>query len=220
MLSKIGALEAAVASAEAKRREIHNQLVELKGNVRRSWGSWGSGSSGHCCRQRGGHGRCCEAGRAWGTWPILQNWAACSQEAWAICRSCEPQPTLLLPQIRVFCRLRPSQRSAVQCLADGLSVRLAGPDGKEHTFAYDKVFKPESSQVRGRVWGVEGWHSCSAGGDLGDAPADCLDVHIIPVVHASLALHLPSHLLCLASGPPSPSPTVLTALRRHLCLRR
>ena len=34
MLSKIGALEAAVASAEAKRREIHNQLVELKGNVR------------------------------------------------------------------------------------------------------------------------------------------------------------------------------------------
>ncbi|PRW56860.1 P-loop containing nucleoside triphosphate hydrolase [Chlorella sorokiniana] len=81
MLSKIGALEAAVASAEAKRREIHNQLVELKGNI------------------------------------------------------------------RVFCRLRPSQRSAVQCLPDGLSVRLAGPDGKEHTFGYDKVFKPESSQA-------------------------------------------------------------------------
>lgn len=33
MLSKIAALEAAVASAEARRRELHNQLVELKGNV-------------------------------------------------------------------------------------------------------------------------------------------------------------------------------------------
>ena len=34
MVSKIAALEAAVAAAEAKRRDIHNQLVELKGNVR------------------------------------------------------------------------------------------------------------------------------------------------------------------------------------------
>lgn len=33
MVSKIATLEAAVAAAEAKRREIHNQLVELKGNV-------------------------------------------------------------------------------------------------------------------------------------------------------------------------------------------
>ena len=38
MVSKIAALEAAVAAAEAKRREIHNQLVELKGNVR-GWGA-------------------------------------------------------------------------------------------------------------------------------------------------------------------------------------
>jgi hypothetical protein len=34
MLSKIGSLEGAVAAAEARRREMHNQLVELKGNVR------------------------------------------------------------------------------------------------------------------------------------------------------------------------------------------
>ncbi len=34
MVSKIAALEAAVAAADAKRRDIHNQLVELKGNVR------------------------------------------------------------------------------------------------------------------------------------------------------------------------------------------
>ena len=50
-------------------------------------------------------------------------------------------------QIRVFCRIRPNPRSAVQCLPDGLSVRLAGPDGKEHSFGYDKVFRPEASQV-------------------------------------------------------------------------
>lgn len=35
----------------------------------------------------------------------------------------------------------------MQALPDGLSVRLPGPDGKEHTFTYDKVFKPEASQV-------------------------------------------------------------------------
>lgn len=56
-----------------------------------------------------------------------------------------PTPDL---QIRVFCRIRPNPRTAVQCLPDGVSVRLAGPDGKEHTFGYDKVFKPETSQVR------------------------------------------------------------------------
>lgn len=39
MLSKIAALEAAVAAAEARRRELHNQLVELKGNV--SWAGGG-----------------------------------------------------------------------------------------------------------------------------------------------------------------------------------
>lgn len=33
MVSKIATLEGAVAAAEAKRRELHNQLVELKGNV-------------------------------------------------------------------------------------------------------------------------------------------------------------------------------------------
>jgi len=73
-----------------------------------------------------------------------------------------PNSHPLLPQIRVFCRLRPSQRSAVQCLPDGLSVRLAGPDGKEHTFGYDKVFKAESSQV-GLGWVGLG-AGCSATG--------------------------------------------------------
>ena len=65
---------------------------------------------------------------------------------WSLHSACPPPP--LPPQIRVFCRIRPNPRSAVQCLPDGVSVRLAGPDGKEHSFGYDKVFKPESSQVR------------------------------------------------------------------------
>jgi predicted nucleic acid-binding Zn-ribbon protein len=34
MVSKIATLEAAVVNAEARRREAHNQLVELKGNIR------------------------------------------------------------------------------------------------------------------------------------------------------------------------------------------
>eukprot|EP00889_Picochlorum_renovo_P001469 jgi/Picre1/28499/NNA_003903.t1 len=34
MVSKIASLEAAVVAADAKRREAHNQLVELKGNIR------------------------------------------------------------------------------------------------------------------------------------------------------------------------------------------
>ena len=51
-------------------------------------------------------------------------------------------------QIRVFCRIRPNPRSAVQCLPDNVSVRLGGgPDGKDHTFAYDRVFRPEASQA-------------------------------------------------------------------------
>jgi hypothetical protein len=36
----------------------------------------------------------------------------------------------------------------VQCLPDNVSVRLGGgPDGKDHTFAYDRVFRPEASQA-------------------------------------------------------------------------
>ncbi|GAB4817622.1 hypothetical protein N2152v2_004668 [Parachlorella kessleri] len=80
MVSKIAALEAAVAAADAKRRDIHNQLVELKGNI------------------------------------------------------------------RVFCRVRPSPRSVISYLPDGLSVKLQ-VEGKEHPFSYDKVFKSESTQA-------------------------------------------------------------------------
>ena len=36
----------------------------------------------------------------------------------------------------------------MQCLPDNVSVRLGGgPDGKDHTFAYDRVFRPEASQA-------------------------------------------------------------------------
>lgn len=60
MVSKIAALEAAVAGAEAKRREIHNQLVELKGNVSRGWGGGGEPGwpvAGRVCMCGAGGGR-------------------------------------------------------------------------------------------------------------------------------------------------------------------
>ena len=34
LLSRISALQCAAAAAEATRRELHNQMVELRGNVR------------------------------------------------------------------------------------------------------------------------------------------------------------------------------------------
>ena len=52
-------------------------------------------------------------------------------------------------QIRVFCRVRPGPASAVVCLPDNLSVRLEGAtEGiKDSTFAFDKVFGPQSGQA-------------------------------------------------------------------------
>ena len=49
-------------------------------------------------------------------------------------------------QIRVFCRIRPNPRSAVHCLPDGTSIKLAGADGKDHMFTFDRVFGPEAGQ--------------------------------------------------------------------------
>lgn len=104
MLSRIGSLEAALAAAEARRREIHNQLVELKGNV------------------------CCVYVPTFLS-PYL--------------------PTILsvCMQIRVFCRVRPSPKSAVTCMPDGSSIRVSA-EGKEHLFSYDRVFKPTDTQAR------------------------------------------------------------------------
>lgn len=81
MVSKIAALEGGVAAAEARRREAHNQLVELKGNV------------------------------------------------------------------RVFCRLRPHPRAVAAPLPDGASLRLLSDDGKDHTFSFDRVFRPDTTQA-------------------------------------------------------------------------
>lgn len=48
-------------------------------------------------------------------------------------------------QIRVFCRIKPHLKPALVCLPDGSSVK-AEIDGKEQSFAFDKVFGASSTQ--------------------------------------------------------------------------
>jgi hypothetical protein len=85
LLGRISLLQRAAADAEATRRRLHNQLVELKGNI------------------------------------------------------------------RVFCRVRPfggPGPGAVRCLGNGTGVAVLAPDGREHSFEFDKVFSPASTQAQ------------------------------------------------------------------------
>lgn len=61
----------------------------------------------------------------------------------------QPSPLNTLPQIRVFCRVRPHPQSAVRCLPGGTALSLS-VDGKEHAFSFDKVFGPQTGQEQ--VW--------------------------------------------------------------------
>ncbi|GFH27514.1 kinesin motor domain-containing protein, partial [Haematococcus lacustris] len=79
LLTKISALQTAVAAAEATRRKLHNELVCIRGNI------------------------------------------------------------------RVYCRVKPHPASVVRCAPDQSGVAIA-VDGKEHTFAYDRVFTPGTAQ--------------------------------------------------------------------------
>ncbi|PNW85905.1 hypothetical protein CHLRE_03g200600v5 [Chlamydomonas reinhardtii] len=79
LLSKIATLQNAAVAAEAVRRKLHNELVDLRGNI------------------------------------------------------------------RVYCRVRPHPSPSTRIAPDGGSIALQA-DGKDHTFAYDRVFGPDSSQ--------------------------------------------------------------------------
>ncbi|KAG2444103.1 hypothetical protein HYH02_009045 [Chlamydomonas schloesseri] len=79
LLSKIATLQNAAVAAEAVRRKLHNELVDLRGNI------------------------------------------------------------------RVYCRVRPHPSPSTRIAPDGSSIALQA-DGKDHTFAYDRVFGPDSSQ--------------------------------------------------------------------------
>ena len=50
------------------------------------------------------------------------------------------------PQVRVFCRLKPSPASAVAALGDGVSVGARTPEGKDATFTFDRVFAASTAQ--------------------------------------------------------------------------
>ncbi|KAG2436806.1 hypothetical protein HXX76_006329 [Chlamydomonas incerta] len=79
LLSKIATLQNAAVAAEAVRRKLHNELVDLRGNI------------------------------------------------------------------RVYCRVRPHPSPSTRIAPDGSSIALQA-DGKDHAFAYDRVFGPDSSQ--------------------------------------------------------------------------
>ncbi|KXZ43987.1 hypothetical protein GPECTOR_76g809 [Gonium pectorale] len=100
LLSKIATLQNAAAAAEAVRRKLHNELVDLRGNI------------------------------------------------------------------RVYCRVRPHPTPSTRLAPDGASIHLA-LEGREHTFSYDRVFGPDSSQesVFGTVSelvqsALDGFHVC------------------------------------------------------------
>lgn len=83
--------------------------------------------------------------------------------------STPPLPAACCPplQIRVYCRVRPHPApggAAVRCNPDGSSVVLSS-EGKDHAFAYDRVFGPASSQVQG--WARQGEGAAERGGEGG-----------------------------------------------------
>jgi kinesin family member C1 len=47
----------------------------------------------------------------------------------------------------VFCRVRPHPTSIVACDKDAATVRLRSEDGKDHAFAFDRVFGPDAGQA-------------------------------------------------------------------------
>ncbi|KFM25415.1 Kinesin-1 [Auxenochlorella protothecoides] len=68
--------------------------------------------------------------------------------------------------IRVFCRIRPHPASVVRVAPDGCSLCLSA-EGREHTFAFDRVFPPGATQagvyegvaelVQSALDGYKGW---------------------------------------------------------------
>ncbi|GIL75026.1 hypothetical protein Vretimale_2510 [Volvox reticuliferus] len=100
LLSKIASLQHAAVAAEAVRRQLHNALVDLRGNI------------------------------------------------------------------RVYCRVKPHPTPATRLGSDGTSIAVA-VEGREHSFNYDRVFGPDSTQEQ--VFGavselvqsaLDGFHVC------------------------------------------------------------
>lgn len=136
LLSRISNLQAAAVTAEATRRQLHNQMVELRGNVSAdqlcsfvvcaiTFLSMSSPDCRLCCACA----LCCTA-------VVLE------PRNPRVCCCCHP---ITCTQIRVFCRVRPHPQSVVRCHTGGTSLSLA-LDSKEHQFNFDKVFGPGTQQ--------------------------------------------------------------------------
>ena len=125
LVSRVASLETALAQAQMQRRKLHNELIELRGNVRTSdyravCVSCALLASPECFP-------CHPLQSVYGT----------------------PGTSLCLRiQIRVFCRVRPSAAaSAVKHGSDAVSLQLTSEDGKDHGFTFDHVFGPAASQA-------------------------------------------------------------------------
>jgi hypothetical protein len=135
LVSRVAALELAITEAEARRRDAHNQLIRLRGNVRGDAISrpvaetpslllWDTSFGDHRCDCATAH--------------LAMHWNLCLLASDPLEHGLTSAPGCL-PQIRVFCRLRPAASSSAACSADGVSLALTADDGKRHSFAFDKV---------------------------------------------------------------------------------
>ena len=154
LVSRVASLEAAVAESQSVRRELHNQLVNLRGNVSFLAGLKLSAILYFSkCFTRlslvlpqyfnlpGFRSKTCRHIELRYSTPVLSPWLC--YEVNLLLAFLELKMAIL--QIRVFCRVKPHPMPALICTSDGQGIK-AEVDGKEQLFQFDRVFPAASSQ--------------------------------------------------------------------------